>query len=128
MTTFICMATLLCAIAALILTRAMWWTAMFGSTRALRRDVDALAAQLREIDSLHRAETITPAQHASMKSVVERELLDALAAPAPAAAAPGHPSRALGVGLAAFMVVMAAGGYRLVGSPDGLLVSPPSVN
>ena len=121
---FICIASGLCALAALLVTRPAWWHRLARRRDGLPGAVDAWADQLRQIDALHQAGALDDEQHARSKALVERKVLDAIGGTGAGAgaAAPAHerPSRALAASLAVFMAVVATGGYVLLGSPRDL--------
>ncbi len=131
MTLFLCLAALLFALGASLLTRSLWWRAGGRLAGALDRDVETLSLQLRQLAALHAGGALTDEQFAASKALIERKLIDALVPQAggdPTGPTP-TPARApmrLTMGLLAFMLAIAAGGYALVGSPSDLAVSPGS--
>lgn len=129
MTPFLAMAALVFAVGAGLLTRPLWWRAGGRLGGALNRDVESLSLQLRQLAALHAGGALTDEQFAASKSLIERKLIDALvpqagADPAGPALAPARASVRLAMGLLAFMLAIAAGGYALVGSPRDLAVGP----
>jgi cytochrome c-type biogenesis protein CcmH len=131
MTPFLFFAALLFILGAGLLTRPLRWRGKRRKAGALSRDVDALALQLRQLAELHAAGALTDEQFLSSRSLVERRLVDALvpqAAGETAAEPPARPrdSLVLRLGLVAFMLAIATGGYLLVGTPDALQAGPDS--
>ena len=100
----------------------------------------ALQKQIRQLRAQHAAGSLTDEQFNTQRTALERQLLDHLdqthtddapaAAPAPTPAAP-RPQRRAGVQtwalLGVFMVVLAAAGYSLTGSPDQINQLPNSM-
>ncbi len=133
MTLFLAMAALVFALGAALLTRPLWWRAGGRPAGALNRDVEALSLQLRQLAALHAGGALTDEQFAASRALIERKLIDALvpqaggdpAGPTPTPTPARAPMR-LTMGLLAFMLAIAAGGYALVGSPRDLAVSPGS--
>ena len=119
---FICLASGLCAAAALLVTRPAWWHRLARRRAGLADDVDAWADQLRQLDALHRAGALDDEQHLRSKALVERKVLDAIGGPGGGQAVHAHdrPSTALAASLAVFMAVVAAAGYLLLGAPHAL--------
>jgi cytochrome c-type biogenesis protein CcmH len=125
MTLFLVLAALLFVVGAGLLTRPLWRGGRWRRAGALHRDVDALALQLRQLTALHGAGALTDEQFLASKSLVERRLLDTLVPQADGEAAAATPARPGGslrlqLGLVAFMLAVAAGGYTLVGTPGAL--------
>lgn len=105
-------------------------------------DIPTLRRQLAQLKELHDAGVLPAAQYETSKAGLERQVLDLVmsgaadsgpasvapaAAPvAPAALAPATPpkSKRLLVALAAAVLVVAAAGYWMVGSPDQLVAGP----
>jgi len=99
----------------------------------------ALQKQIRQLRAQHAAGSLTDEQFNTQRTALERQLLDHLdqthtddapaAAPAPTPAA--RPQRRAGVQtwalLGVFMVVLAAAGYSLTGSPDQINQLPNSM-
>ena len=99
----------------------------------------ALQKQIRQLRAQHAAGSLTDEQFNTQRTALERQLLDHLdqthtddapaAAPAPTPAA--RPQRRAGVQtwalLGVFMVVLAAAGYSLTGSPDQINQVPNSM-
>ena len=82
-------------------------------TDALNSLLAPFKRQLADLEQKQAAGTLTPAQHASERTQIERRLLDMLLheAPVPVAQAPAKPSWTLLLALAALVVAIAAGGY-----------------
>ncbi|MGN6525782.1 MAG: c-type cytochrome biogenesis protein CcmI [Burkholderiaceae bacterium] len=123
MTLFLCLAAALFVIAVGTLLRPL-----AGGGDAVGREVDTLREQLRQITSLHAAGALNDEQFASSRSAVERRLIDSLL-PAGGGKVParrGRVSARLAAGVAAFMLLVAAGGYWLVGSPRAIGIEPGS--
>ena len=91
---------------------------------------ETLRRQLRELKALHDDGSLATDAHDRARTPLERELVELVVGGAalPPAAAP-RPSRALSLGLAAAVLVLAGVGYGVTGSPDraGLsaAASPP---
>lgn len=129
MTPFLGFSALLFVVGAALLTRPLWWRGRRRQAGAAGRDVDALALQLRQLAGLHAAGALTDEQFLSSKSLLERRLVDALVPQAAGEAAAEPPARPrdavlLRLGLVAFMLAIATGGYLLVGTPGALQAGP----
>jgi cytochrome c-type biogenesis protein CcmH len=126
MTLFLCIAASMSCVAALMMARPAFRRGRLGRPAALAREVDAMGVQLRQLGALHQAGALTDAQYAQSKALVERKLIDAIAAPSTAAGVPpvARPSNALTAALIAFMFAVAGSGYWLLGSPSDLEVAP----
>jgi cytochrome c-type biogenesis protein CcmH len=94
--------------------------------RALHRDVDALALQLRQLRELHDAGALTDEQFAASKVRLERRVIDILG-PSAGGEVSASGSRRLALALAVFMLLVTAGGYWFVGSPRHLDLAPGQV-
>lgn len=106
-----------------LMAAASWWLVarpLLRRTPPGARPVDSLKQQLLQLEQLHDAGTLSDDAYAHSRAGLERRIVEAVTADAPdGAAAPARP-RALLAGLAVFIVIVAAGGYRLVGTPAAL--------
>ena len=123
MTLFVVTGIALALLCLALLTRPLWRTAKRSSTAAPQDPrATALRQQLEQLGGLKASGVLGDAQYDEARQTLERRIQEALAgAPSPAIPAPQAPrSRGLGIGLAAFVALVAAGGYAVVGTPRAL--------
>jgi len=125
MTTFMLFAAALCLVAIASLTRSAWWPSS-TSARAADDPTVALGRQIKQLRDLHAAGALGDEQYAQSKAAVERKLLEAVAQPAARGERSARPSAGLLLTVGLFVVVVAAGGYALIGSPSNLTNGPGS--
>jgi cytochrome c-type biogenesis protein CcmH len=125
-TIFLLASSLLIATAVAVVTWPMWRARRAG--RTLGRDVAVMGRQMHQLRELHAGGALSDEQFAASRIQLERRLVDALAR-AGDGAADGSSSRRtrslrLALSLAVFVLVVTAGGYRLVGSPGDMSINP----
>jgi cytochrome c-type biogenesis protein CcmH len=122
MTTFVLIAALMALVTGVLLTRPLWRRAP-APTLTPSDDATALAAtreQLRQLDALHGSGALTEAQASEARQRLQQRLGSTLApAPQSVSAHIRRPAATLAT-LCAFVAVVAAAGYLLVGAPLAL--------
>ncbi len=92
--------------------------------------IETLRERLKQLDALLASADLSAKAHAESRSRLERELVDEVMKGSPSSAAAGpRPSRRLQVGLAAGVVLLAAVGYSITGTPGRLGIgsdAPPA--
>jgi cytochrome c-type biogenesis protein CcmH len=121
MTLFVSIAALLAVLALALLTRLFWRRNRTGTAPGQETAIAGLREQLQQLTALHQAGALGEAQYAEARIALERRVAEAIVN-APAAGAPHKPppSKALLLGLAGFVCLLAAAGYLLMGTPQAL--------
>jgi cytochrome c-type biogenesis protein CcmH len=126
MTIFLLASSMLIVTALVVVTWPLWRWKRASDTA--RRDVDVVGRLMHQLKDLHAGGALTDEQFAASKIQLERRLIDALARADTTTtdASNGQRPRSLRLplALAAFMLVVTAGGYWLVGSPRYLSINP----
>ena len=121
MTTFVSLAALLALLTLAFLTRSLWLKPGGSSASGQGPALAALRQQLEQLEALRAAGTLGEAQFAEARLALERRIVDLVVnTPAQAVAEKPAASRALLFGLVGFVVVVAAAGYALLGTPQAL--------
>jgi cytochrome c-type biogenesis protein CcmH len=124
MTLFAMIGGLLVLASLVLLTRPLWRRAPHGA-RAVTEPaaVSVLRQQLEQLAGLKASGVLGEAQYDEARLALERRISKAVsgaAPPGPAFQPAPRPSRALLLGLAGFVCLIAVGGYAVVGTPRGL--------
>jgi cytochrome c-type biogenesis protein CcmH len=121
MTTFVSLAVLLALLTLAFLTRSLWLKPGASPASGQGPALAALRQQLEQLESLRAAGTLGEAQFAEARLGLERRIVELVVnTPSQAVADKPVASRALLFGLAGFVVVVAAAGYALLGTPQAL--------
>lgn len=121
MTTFVSLAVLLALLTLAFLTRSLWLKPGASPASGQGPALAALRQQLAQLEALRAAGALGEAQFAEARLALERRIVDqVMNAPAQVVAGKPAASRGLLAGLAGFVVVVAAAGYALLGTPQAL--------
>lgn len=121
MSLFLILACLVALAALAILLAPLWRSPRAGQESAsVNEEAHKLRDELRELGKLHAEGALDHKQYTRRKAGLERKLVDIMVDAPAQSSAPARPSRSLGLALSAFIVIVAAGGYAWVGTPQAL--------
>jgi cytochrome c-type biogenesis protein CcmH len=121
MIVFVSLAALLAVLTLAFLTRTLWIKPGARTASGEGASIAALRQQLHQLAALHEAGALAEAQYVEARVALERRIVDLVVnTPAQVVANKPPASKALLFGLAGFVVVVAAAGYALLGTPQAL--------
>ena len=118
MTLFVSIGALLALLTLALLTRPFWRRGRDGSNAPAQGEA-ALRQQIDQLAALHAAGALNQEQHAQARAVLEKKLIDTVAAAPEGSVAP-RAGKALLASLAGFVGVVTIAGYAWLGTPRAL--------
>lgn len=119
MTLFVAIGALLALLTLALLTRPLWRRAR-AAAPADAALLGSLRQQLEQLAALKQAGALGDAQYDEARQALERRIVAAVVQAPPAAAVPPQASKALLLGLVAFVGAVATAGYAWLGTPQAL--------